>query len=300
MPILISQRGKTLDGQNLSGQLADWSINDLLQIMQVTKKTGSLEIEGDRRGRIHFKDGAVTGADLTGNRQTYVAEDRESLADVLYVLSSLENGSFAVGSAEGPDGEGWTVESVVADVKSLAVLESSLADSGLIEAAGVRLVAEVDQPITFEPDEWQVIVNLVQPFSFAHLESRLGRGGAVRVLHTLHSLEIAQPVSSEDETEFLDRLAEGISPDSAEPTWLEASKVEVVDSHDETTVEVEGTSEPDDADVAVAEADEEGGEVVAAAAKPVNVRGVSAHASTTLTDGVYDEIRRLRSKASEK
>jgi len=35
---------------HLSGQLSDWSINDLLQIMQVTKKTGSLDIEGQRRG----------------------------------------------------------------------------------------------------------------------------------------------------------------------------------------------------------------------------------------------------------
>jgi hypothetical protein len=30
------------------------------------------------------------------------------------------------------------------------------------------------------------------------------------------------------------------------------------------------------------------------------VRGVSAPASTTLTDGVYDEIRRLRSRVREK
>jgi hypothetical protein len=29
------------------------------------------------------------------------------------------------------------------------------------------------------------------------------------------------------------------------------------------------------------------------------VRGVAAPASTTLTDGVYDEIRRLRSKVAE-
>jgi hypothetical protein len=34
-------------------------------------------------------------------------------------------------------------------------------------------------------------------------------------------------------------------------------------------------------------------------AVPPGVRGVSAPASTTLTDGVYDEIRRLRSKVSD-
>jgi hypothetical protein len=32
----------------------------------------------------------------------------------------------------------------------------------------------------------------------------------------------------------------------------------------------------------------------------VEVKGVSAPASTTLTDGVYDEIRRLRSRVADK
>jgi hypothetical protein len=36
------------------------------------------------------------------------------------------------------------------------------------------------------------------------------------------------------------------------------------------------------------------------AVEHAEVRGVSAHASTTLTDGVYDEIRRLRSKVADK
>ena len=56
-----------MEGQmHLSGQLSDWSINDLLQIMQVTNKTGSLDIEGERRGRVHFREGRVTGADNEG------------------------------------------------------------------------------------------------------------------------------------------------------------------------------------------------------------------------------------------
>lgn len=291
-----------MDGQNLSGQLSDWSINDLLQIMQVTKKTGSLEIEGERRGRIHFRNGEVTGADLTGSRQTYVAEDRGSVADVLYVLSSLQKGSFAVGSAEVPDGDAWSVEDILSDVKSLADLEASVGESGLIEAAGVRLTGEVEEAITLEPEDWQVIVNLVQPFTFAHLESRFGRGGAVRVLHTLHRLGVAEPITSEDESQFLDRLAEGISSDSSEPTWLEAQKGN--HEKDEETlppvvVEVDEEVEEVPVEEPVAlEAEPE--KPVSPKRDPIGVRGVSADASTTLTDGVYDEIRRLRSKASEK
>jgi hypothetical protein len=33
---------------------------------------------------------------------------------------------------------------------------------------------------------------------------------------------------------------------------------------------------------------------------PSDLKGVAAPASTTLTDGVYDEIRRLRSRVGEK
>jgi len=306
-----------LDGQNLSGQLSDWTVNELLQIMQVTKKTGSLTIEGDRRGRIHFREGAVTGADLTGTRQTYIAEDRGAIADVLYVLSSLAKGSFAMGANEAPDGEGWPVDEILADVAGLAELEAAVEESGLIDATGVRVTETLEDPIQLEPEDWQVIANLVQPFTFAHLESRFGRGGAVRALHTLHRLGVAEAIKSEDESQFLDKLAEGISSESSEPTWLEAktsSSEELLPIASETAQEdllpvVEAKhAAPEIEPVGVHEelqaTDQDELEVEAERSsvkrEPVAVRGVSADASTTLTDGVYDEIRRLRSKAAEK
>jgi hypothetical protein len=306
-----------LDGQNLSGQLSDWTVYELLQIMQVTKKTGSLTIEGDRRGRIHFREGSVTGADLTGTRQTYVAEDRGTIADVLYVLSSLTKGSFAMGANDAPEGDGWPVDEILADVASLAELESQVEESGLIDATGVRVAESLEDAIELEPEDWQVIASLVQPFTFAHLESRFGRGGAVRALHTLHRLGVAEAVKSEDESQFLDKLAEGISAESSEPTWLESKSTEellpsvsdvteedlvpVVEAkHAAAEVEPVGAHEEshDAEDLDGVEVDEE--IHVVTKREPVAVRGVAADASTTLTDGVYDEIRRLRSKAAEK
>ena len=118
----------------LSGQLSDWSIDDLLQIMQVTSRTGSLDIDGERRGRIHFREGLVTGAELTGAKGSYTGNDRGGVADILYVLSTLEDGSFAVGEADGPDGPGWEVEEVQADVEALKSLEGEVIDAGLFEA----------------------------------------------------------------------------------------------------------------------------------------------------------------------
>lgn len=292
-----------LEGQNLSGQLSDWSINDLLQIMQVTKKTGSLDIEGDRRGRIHFVDGAVTGAELAGAKGAYRGTDRGAIADILYVLSTLDSGSFGVGPADGPEADGFAVEDIMGEVAALRSLEGEVIDAGLFEATGVRLIGEMDTAITVEPEDWQVLVTLVQPFTFDYLESRVGRGGAVRIFHTLHRLGVAEAIEGDDESAWLDQLANGVA--NGEPTWLEevVDDVKVVEESDADPV-------PEEAKVAEAkhvaepepesEVTEQPGPESVKQPEPAGVRGVSAPASTTLTDGVYDEIRRLRSKASEK
>jgi hypothetical protein len=273
---------------HLSGQLTDWSIHDLLQIMQVTKKTGSLDIDGERKGRIHFRNGGVTGAELTGTKGSYVGNDRGAVADILYVLSTLTTGDFSVGPADGPEASGWDVEEVLKDVEALRLLEGEVIDAGLFEAAGVRLTASISEQVTIDPHDWAVLVSLIQPFTFSYLEGRMGRGGAVRVFHTLHRLGVAEPVLEEDgEAEWLDKLAGGIS-ESVEPTWLEKAADEALAPA--ATSEMDPEPEP---------------LVVAAEPEPVvevshDVRGVSAPASTTLTDGVYDEIRRLRSKVSDR
>jgi hypothetical protein len=296
-----------LEGRNLSGQLADWSINDLLQIMQVTKKTGSLDIEGARRGRIHFVDGAVTGAELSGERGSYKGSDRGAIADILYVLSSLESGSFGVGPADGPDADGLAVEDIMGEVTALRSLEGEVIDAGLFEAAGVRLVNDLEGPITLEPEDWQAIVSLVQPFTFDFLESQVGRGGAVRIYHTLHRLGVMQAIEAEDESEWLDRLAGGLSAASSEPTWLEQANEEATSKAEESAPKhmapEDGVVLTEQAPEAEGEADPEQEPGSEPEPEPIRaqieVRGVAAHASTTLTDGVYDEIRRLRSKVSD-
>jgi hypothetical protein len=275
---------------HLSGQLSDWSIDDLLQIMQVTKKTGSLDITGDRRGRLHFRDGNLTGAELGGAKGSYTGSDRESVADILYVLSSVEEGSFSVGPADGPEGKGWSTEEVLAEVEALRSLEGEVVDAGLFEASGVKLSAEVDEELTIGPEDWRVLVSLVQPFTFTQLEARLGRGGAVRVLHTLHRLGVAEAIEEGAAADWLDRLAEDISPDGEEPAWLGPEDTDTVDEL------------PAPADEPAEEADPAEKEKVSPLAEArviAEAKGVSAPASTTLTDGVYDEIRRLRSKVAD-
>jgi len=284
---------------HLSGQLSDWSINDLLQIMQVTKKTGSLDIEGERRGRVHFRDGRVTGAELTGFEGSHTGSDLAGVADILYVLSSVAEGSFSVGAADGPDGKGWTVEEVLVDVEALQTLEGEVTETGLFEANGVKLIREIAEPVTVEPGDWQTFVNLVPTFSFGGVEAKFGRGTAVRMFHTLNRMGLAETVATpEEEAEWLDRLAEGVASNGA---WnganieTEAAPTETEPEVIDEVIQPEAVEESEDTDPEP---------VPVAASKPsrahVELKGVSAPASTTLTDGVYDEIRRLRSRVGDK
>jgi hypothetical protein len=291
----MPNRAKTPEGKmHLSGQLSDWSIDDLLQIMQVTKKTGSLDIDGERRGRLHFRDGSLTGAELNGAKGSYTGNDRESVADILYVLSGLEEGSFSVGPADGPEGKGWPTEEVLAEVEALRSLEGEVVDAGLFEASGVRLSGDVNGELTIKPEDWRLLVSLVQPFTFNQLEAKLGRGGAVRVLHTLHRLGVAEPIDEDEAADWLDRLAEDMSPDGGEPAWLDpvepqAPPVEIV----------EPVAKEEPVDDTEPEEEEEKARPLTDARIIAEAKGVSAPASTTLTDGVYDEIRRLRSRVTD-
>jgi hypothetical protein len=284
---------------HLSGQLSDWSMNDLLQIMQVTKKTGSLDIEGDRRGRVHFREGRVTGAELTGIDGAHTGSDRDGVADILYVLASVAEGSFAVGAADGPDAKGWTVEEVLADVEALQTLESEVSDSGLFEANGVKLSHEVSEAVTLEPGDWPTFVNLVPTFSFGALEARYGRGTAVRMFHTLNRLGLVETVAvPEEEADWLNRLAEGVAPGAS---WNGHTEPTETSTEDSLPAPADVSTEPEE--VFEPEAAEAEPVPVAAAEKvraQTELKGVAAPASTTLTDGVYDEIRRLRSRVGDK
>lgn len=273
----------------LSGQLSDWSVADLLQIMQVTSKTGSLDIEGERSGRVMFNVGEIVGAELTGSKGGYRGYERSAIADVLYVLTKIEEGSFKIGKEDGPVGEeALAVKTVMSDLDELEKIEEEVSKSGLFEAAGIRLVHDLERPITLEPDDWLTVVSLVQPFSFHYLETKMGRGGAVRILHTLHRLGLADVGDEEENPEWLSEIPGAeIDDDTDEPTWSELDD----DVEDEETL-----AEPVDPEPAVEEPQPV---PIARERDPVAMKGLSAPANTTLTDGVYDEIRRLRSKAAD-
>lgn len=276
------------NNMNLSGQLSDWTMQDLLQIMQVTKKTGSLDIVGMQKGRVHFLEGRVTGAELHSSRGVYAGTDRAVIADIIFVLGSMETGRFAVGPADGPELDGWSVDEVAEGVEELVGLELEAKEAGLVGPGEIRMKSSLDGDVTFTPDDWKVITALIQPFTFDALEDRLGRGAAVRMVHTFHRLDVAEnkeaaadsedaatgdeDVSHAGEADWLDRLADEVSTrDSSR--WVDEG------GKDASSKQPAGSDEPK--------------------TERAGARGVSADPSTVLTGGVYDEIRRLRSKVGD-
>ena len=276
---------------HLSGQLSDWSMADLLQIAQVTKKTASLDIKGDNSGRVHFRNGRVVGAELVAEGGTYRSVELDGVSEIIYVLASTSEGAFAMGPAEGIEAEGFDSEAVSESVKALQELESEVAEAGLIDAPRIGLATDLDGDLAIGRDDWAILANLVPQFSFAGLEHRLGRGGAVRAVHTLHQLGILRLTVELDEVvadeaaegAWLDKLATQVAA-PREGAWFESGDQDeiTVDTEEPGTVELEPVSAP----------------VEAPEPAERTVKGVVASASTTLTGGVYDDIRRLRSRTT--
>jgi hypothetical protein len=99
-------------------------------------------------------------------------------------------------------------------------------------------------------------------------------------------------VAEEGESNWLDRLAEDVAPGASTPSWIESAPEP---EPAETELVLEPAEEPEPVHMSkAAEARSHSAKV------SVEVKGVSAPASTTLTDGVYDEIRRLRSRVADK
>lgn len=262
---------------NLSGQLSDWTMDNLIQIVQVTKKTGSLDIVGSKKGRVHFRDGELTGAELQGSQGVYAGTDPATIADIVFVLGCLETGTFAMGPHDGPDSDGHDPTVIAESVEELRNLETELSEAGILEAGSVSVISEIEEAVTLDSDDWRALSSLIPVCTIESLENRFGRGSAIRMLHVFHRLSVLQ----------LDPVEVGALIDGDESDWLG----QLADG-------VLGNGSGVDVDIAISQHSDEK-DAQTDSVRTELLRGVSADASTTLTDGVLDEIRRLRSKAPQ-
>lgn len=278
---------------NLSGTLSDWTVADLLNVMKVTAKTASLHVRGKREGTIHFREGRVVGAGLDGKPiPTGEFESRMAASDTLFFLAALHEGRFEVGPFEGPEAEGWDVDSLLSDMEHLNGLETELAGAGM-RRSFLMLRDEVDKPVTVEVDDWWALASLVSVLSFDQLEEVFGRGRAIRLLHALWRMDLIEAIDESEEAETTE----------PELPHVDLSKIrEVASEEDHETQDPSTISERDDESWLDEIAAAAGPATATTDVDPVEARrvmGVAAPASTVLTGSVLDEMRRLRVRPTD-
>ncbi len=225
----------------LAGRLADWSVPDLLQIMRITNKTGSLEIEGPmRKGVIYFRDGKIVGARLDPAGPGQADRDlRETVIEAVYVLQLLSDGTFAIGDLEIDDVEvDWDPSEVLDAAQTQLEVEGEIRREGIDDDTPLRLVDRVSESVTLSPDEWSVLAALTSSFSLAELEWRLGRSRAVSAIRAFREAGV---IETGDDATAPSPLPEEPTPP---PTTVADEEPETADAPLATSAEEAPTVEP--------------------------------------------------------
>ncbi len=202
----------------LSGNLTDWSVGDLLQMLHITKKTASLHVSGaDRAGVVHFEGGAIVNADVSlgGGAGEH---PRDEVIEAVYVLELLGEGTFEI-KGEVPS---RTVDPIpVAEALELAgehlEAEKHLDETGLLAARGLRLAQTIEEPIILSEQVWNAISASIPAFTFPELEARLGRAGAVATIEQFRDLGILEAVLEDVELPAAQNEPIVVAPEEPNP-----------------------------------------------------------------------------------
>jgi hypothetical protein len=277
----------------LSGNLTNWSVTDLLQIMRVTAKTATLRVDGDRAGLIHFSDGRIVGAALAGQRvPTSTEEALRSTVDALHVLTGFGEGAFLVAEPQfDPALPGWDVAELMMEVERLRQLQAEIVAQGVGESTPLHLSAAAATPISLHGEEWQALVALVPAFSLASLERIFGNSRALQIVSALLNrgltdlapIEVSEPafetVPTPEPIDLEEAAAQHAEPEPPSLDWLGdhqvATPVDLEPSYPVASIFEEGEDEEHDPERRVS-------------------RGVAASPETTLVSGVLGDMRKLR------
>jgi hypothetical protein len=267
----------------LSGNLGNWPVTDLLQIMRVTQKTGALRIDGSRPGVIHFINGQIAGAGIAGQKvPSNLEETRRCTIDALHVLVNNSDGSFLVADPEVAESSPrWEVIEIMTEVDRLRMIEADIRREGISEATPLRLISGGPTPVTLHADDWEAIVALVPSFSLNSLEHDLGRSRALQVTATLISRGLA--VTNEITLAVEPDVAPAPVGQREEPPVLDWLSEHPADGAVDLSTDIPSPRTNDHED-----------DIEEVAVERRSLRGVVASPGTTLVSGVLDEMRKLR------
>lgn len=224
----------------LSGQLSDWSVGDLLQMLHITKKTASLHIEGsDRGGAVYFDEGAVISADVTLGAGGELGSI-EHIVESVYVLQLLNEGDFDVRNEVPPvTASALAVADALEQAGVHLAAERALDATGLLNARALRLAQVIEEPILLSEQVWRAISVSIPAFTFSELEQRLGRAGAVSTVEQFRDLGILEAVIEELEPQIEVEEAAAADFDAAADSTVESNEIEVAESDGQIEVEAQ-------------------------------------------------------------
>lgn len=276
----------------LSGNLSNWSVIDLLQMMRVTGKTAALRIEGTCAGVIHFNDGKIAGAALAGQRPTGDPEQvRRAAIDALFALTGPAEGSFFVASPEvDPHAPSWEVAEIMAEVEHLRMIERDVRSQGVDHRTPLVLNADVPSPVTLHAEDWTTLVSLVPAFSLEALEKVMGLGRSFQVVNTLLARGLTVRDLAPIELEVVEAPPVPEPEPVAEVTPEEFPVLEWLGDRPAAASVDLSTDLPRDGEI-LAETGTDGAE---SDPSRRHLKAVVASPETTLVSGVLDDMRRLR------
>jgi len=176
----------------MSGSLGEWSVEDLLQIAKITHKSASIDLVGERfAGAVYLRDGAVVDAEVFGQPAT--GGDRFSrIVEAIGRLVGIEDGTFEFGTRDLPRPPERPIETkaIFAAIEKDLFREKRLTDLGVSSGEGLALNRHIGDQLSLKPAAWQLIADLVEPFSIDALEARVGRRKAVATILTLEALGV--------------------------------------------------------------------------------------------------------------
>lgn len=200
----------------MSGQLGEWTVDDLLQIVRITQKTTTVAITGhERSGVLYFRGGHL----VDGQVQPDGPVDGDMgtrLVDCVYLLCTVSEGAFEFGTHPVPqDGDMFDVKDILEAVADDLARDRRLRELGVVD--GARIVVSGDTvPATMDTKLWEFLASMIPPFSLWELEQRLGRRAAVARVTDLHEAGILEVVEQADPRH--DHLLEEVAASLSIPT----------------------------------------------------------------------------------
>lgn len=166
-----------------SGRIEDWSVEDLLQMIRITGKTISIEVDGDsRRAVLYFRGGFLVDVDIFPDAPKS-KDAKERVSEALYLVSTLRSGSFEMGTREVPeDGAQYDILELIKAIAEDKRREEVLEKIGVEQNTVLRLTEKSDGPVTLSPETWKMLAEMIPSITLAQLERSVGRRTAVGLI----------------------------------------------------------------------------------------------------------------------